>query len=151
MEVARRFWRGRIAPVLSALAARMGDALEEWAFRLSLAFDVLAGRLPASPPRRWWNRAQEPPTLIDAFDWTDERLIFSVLVWPSLEDDGDHAARLRQVYAVLHAGATDMNWSTRYGVHEDLRWDAPRGVWVCSDGFAYDGSRLYGYSRAGSA
>ena len=30
-----------------------------------------------------------------------------------------------------------------------LRWDPDRQVWVGEDGFAYDGERLYAYSRAG--
>lgn len=45
--------------------------------------------------------------------------------------------------------AMDMNWSTRYDVDGDLRWDANREVWVGSDGFAFDGAGLQDYSRGG--
>ena len=142
MEVVRRFWHGRVAPFL-----------EECAFRLALAFDVLVGRVSVERPRRFWNRSLEPPVLINAFDWTDGRLIFSVLVWPSLESDDARAQRerARQVLGVLHAGATEMAWSTRYDVEDGLRWDAERSVWTASDGFAFDGERLFEYSRGGKA
>lgn len=151
----RRVWRERVATPLTALAVRVGDAFEECAFRLELAFDVLVGRVPKVKPRRWWNRQAEPPTLIDVHDWTDERLIYSVLVWPPLEGpaesrERDHHERVHEVLQALHAGATEMAWSTRYDVDEGLRWDAKREVWVASDGFAFDGERLYEYSREGS-
>ena len=156
MEVVRRVWSGRVVPLLTAIAARVGDFFEEWAFRTSLAFDVLAGRLPMVRPRRWWNRATEPPTLIDVYDWTAERLIYSVMVWPRLEDPvqnshRDHRERVRQVLEVLHAGATDMAWCTRYEVDRALRWDHERQVWVGFDGFAFDGGRLREYVRNGTA
>ena len=155
MEVARRIWRERAAPVLAALVGAVVAFAAEAAFRAELAFDVLAGRVPKVAPRRWWNRNAEPPTLIDVHDWTNERLIFSVLVWPPLEEPTatkarDHHDRVHQVIRVLHEGATEMAWSTRYDV-EDLTWDAKREVWVGSDGFAYDGERLFEYSRGGKA
>jgi hypothetical protein len=152
----RQLYRKRVALPLTVLAVRVGDAFEECAFRLALAFEVLVGRLPMVRPRRWWNRATEPPTLIDVRDFTDERLIYSVLVWPPLEGpvesrERDHHERVHQVIRVLHAGATDMAWSTRYGVDEEgLRWDHERGVWEASDGYAFDGERLYEYSREGA-
>ena len=62
----------------------------------------------------------------------------------------DHHERVHQVIRVLHAGATEMAWSTRYDVDDGLTWDAKREVWVGSDGFAYDGERLRSYSRGGS-
>jgi hypothetical protein len=41
------------------------------------------------------------------------------------------------------------------GIGRDIakgeRADADREVWVGSEGFAFDGSRLYGYSRNGTA
>ena len=131
----------------------MGDVLDECAIRLELAFDVLAVMLPRQRPLRFWNRSLEPPVLIDASDWTSERLLFSVLVWPALESDDPRAQheRARQVLEVLHAGATEMAWSSRYDTEDGLTWAADREVWVGSDGFAFDGSRLYEYSRAGEA
>jgi hypothetical protein len=147
VEVARRFWL--------AFANAAGGFLEEAAFRAELAFDVLRGRVPMVRPRRWWNRNAEHPTLVDVHDWTNERLIFSVLVWPPLEEpienrERDHHERVHEIIRVLHAGATEMAWSTRYDVGDGLTWDAGREVWVGSDGFAYDGERLRGYSRAGT-
>jgi hypothetical protein len=147
VEVARRFWL--------AFANAAGGFLEEAAFRAELAFDVLRGRVPMVRPRRWWNRNAETPTLVDVHDWTNERLIFSVLVWPPLEEpmenrERDHHERVHEIIRVLHAGATEMTWSTRYDVDDGLTWDAGREVWVGSDGFAYDGERLRGYSRAGT-
>lgn len=114
-----------------------------------------AGRVPKVRPRRWWNRNAEPPTLVDVHDWTNDRLIFSVLVWPPLEEpiesrERDHHERGHQVIRVLHDGAAEMAWSTRYDVDDGLTWDAKHEVWVGSDGFAYDGERLRSYSRGGS-
>jgi len=40
-------------------------------------------------------------------------------------------------------------WSTRFETDYGLRWDHERGVWADSEGHAYDGERLYGYSRSG--
>lgn len=77
MEVVTRLWL--------AFAGAVGSFLDEAAFRLVLAFDVIAGRKPRRVERRWWNRATEAPVLVDVFDWTDDRLLFSVFVWPSLE------------------------------------------------------------------
>jgi len=129
--------------------------LEEAAFRTSLAWAVLRGRSPQLVERRWWNRSVECPVLTDVYDWTDERLIFSVLVWPSLEVPPEQAsraqeARAQKVLKVIHAGAAEMAWSTRYEVDYGLRWDAERQVWAASDEFAYDGAHLFDYSRSGA-
>ncbi len=125
-----------------AFANAVGGAIEEAAFRAVLAFKVLAGRLPLQVERRWWNRATETPILIDVYDWTDERHIFSVLVWPTLEAPPENAThgqqeRVKQVMRVIHAGAAEMSWSTRYEVDYGLTWDPERQVWVATDGFAY--------------
>jgi hypothetical protein len=77
-----------VVPAWQTFAWALGDFFEEAAFRLVLAFDVIVGRTPRQVERRWWNRAVETPILIDVLDWTDDRLIFSVLVWPSLESPG---------------------------------------------------------------
>jgi hypothetical protein len=50
---------------------------------------------------------------------------------------------------VIAKGASEMMWSTRFEVDYGLRWDHERQVWAASDGFAYDGERLYDYSRRG--
>ncbi len=134
MEVVARWCR--------RFADGVGDFIEEAAFRTSLAWAVLRGRSPKPLEKRWWNRATETPVLIDVYDWTDERHIFSVLVWPALESAPERAAhaqqeRARQVIRVLHAGAAEMAWSTRYEVDYGLRWDHEREVWAADDGFAY--------------
>ena len=121
----------------------------EVAFRTTLAWAVLRGRSPRPIEKRWWNRATEAPVLIDVWDWTNERHIFSVLVWPSLEVPPEKAARAqqeraKQVMRVIHAGAAEMAWSTRYVVDYGLRWDAERQVWEASDGFAFDGAPFAG-------
>jgi hypothetical protein len=145
VEVIRRWWW---ACVLS-----LGALLEEVCFRLVLAAEVLIGRTPRRVERRWWNRATESPVLVDVFDWTTERLLFSVLVWPPLESaahvaERDHRRRLEEVLEAIGKGAAEKMWSTCWQVSE-LVWDNQREVWVDADGHAYDGERLYDYSRGG--
>ncbi len=125
-----------------AFANAVGGFIEEAAFRVVLAWAVLRGKSPKPVEKRWWNRATETPVLVDVYDWTDDRLIFSVLAWPALEGEPRGAARdqqerVEEVLRVLHAGAAEMAWSTRYEVDYGLRWDPDREVWVASDGFAY--------------
>ena len=161
MEVARRLWRSlwqglwreRLAPALTAFAVRVGDAVEEGAFRLFLAYEVLAGRQPQERRRRYWNRARETPVLIDAYDWTDDRLIFSLLVWPVLDSNIHEAPyaqdeRARQVKESFGRVCADLAWSTRFETTYGLEWDPAREVWTDREGHAYDGERLFGYSRA---
>ena len=144
MEVVRRlFYRCAFA---------FGDFLDEAAFRTSLAFDVLRGKVPRQVERRWWNRAAETPVLVDVFDWTDDRLIFSVLVWPSLESSARNAGyaqrdRVEAVTGAIARGAKDKMWSTYWEVDFGLKWDHGREVWVDGDGHAYDGSRFGAGSR----
>jgi hypothetical protein len=147
VEVARRYWY--------AFANAVGAFLEEAAFRASLAWAVLRGKAPKPVEKRWWNRSLETPILIDTYDWVDERLIFSILVWPALEVPPEQAARAQEARAqkvlrVLHAGAAEMAWSTRYEVDYGLKWDHSRQVWAAEDGFAYDGAHLFDYSRSGA-
>ena len=143
MEVVRRWWW--------TFALGLGALLEEACFRLVLAAEVLIGRVPRPAERRWWNRAAEVPTLIDVHDWTSDRLLFSVLVWPPLESDAataerDHRQRVEEVLDAIGRGASEKMWSTYWQVSE-LAWDHKRECWVDGDGHAYDGSRLCEYSR----
>ncbi len=138
----KALYHRRIVPAYLALANALGGFVEEAAFRLALAFNVLVGRAPRRVERRWWNRSRETPILIDVYDWTDDRLIFSVLAWPALEGEPRGAARdqqerVEEVLRVLHAGAAEMAWSTRYEVDYGLRWDHERQVWTATDGYAY--------------
>jgi len=109
MVVVRRLYRERIVPAALWLAALVGGFLEEAIFRLGLAFDVLRGRKPQQLERRWWNRGVEVPTLVDVYDWTTARLLFSVLVWPPLESDlttaeRDHRHRVEEVLEAIAKG-----------------------------------------------
>jgi hypothetical protein len=147
----RDLYYRRIVPAWLGFANGVGGFIEELIFRLVLAFNVLAGRMPIKAERRWWNRAIETPVLVDVYDWTDERLIYSVLVWPSLEsppEDApyDHRERVGEVLETIARGSADKAWSVRWEIDGDLRWDADRQVWVGGDGYAYDGARLTGYS-----
>jgi hypothetical protein len=148
----KALYHRRIVPAWLALANAVGAFLEEVCFRLVLAFNVLADKTPIKAKRRWWNRAIATPVLVDVFDWTDERLIFSVLVWPPLEAESfeayaRHEERVEEVLRVLHAGAAQMARSPRYEIDNSLRWDHERECWVDGDGHAYDAARLYDYSR----
>jgi len=154
VEVARRFWRERAAPFFASVLAALVAFKDEVTFRSSLAWAVLAGRVPVERKRRWWNRAAEAPVLVDVSDWTDERLIFSVLVWPPLESSAhraghDHDARVRDVKEVIERGSLAMAYTTRFDTDYGLRWDVKREAWVASDGHAFDGERLTDYSRGG--
>jgi hypothetical protein len=102
----------------------------------------LRGKSPKPVEKRWWNRASETPVLVDVWDWTNGRHIFSILVWPALEVPPSSAARAQQeraklVRQVIARGAAELTWSTRYEVDYGLRWDHERQVWVATDGFAY--------------
>ena len=135
-----RFWH--------AFANALANFFDEAAFRAGLGFDVILGRLPLEVEKRYWNRSLERPVLIDVFDWTDDRRIFSVLVWPSLESSVesatyDHRERISTVMGAISKGAAEMSWSTRYETDYCLRWDHERRVWTARDGFAYDGQRTH--------
>ena len=138
MEVVVRLWY--------RLAAAVGDFIEEAAARTSLAWAVVRGRSPKPVEKRWWNRATETPVLVDVYDWTTDRLIFSALVWPLLEssprDAGyHHRQRVEEVTEVIAKGAAEKMWSTYWEVSA-LSWEHKRECWVDGDGHAYDGSKF---------
>ena len=161
MEVAKL--RGRLQALWTALARTwltfagvVGDFIEEAAHRVSLAWAVLTGRKPQRVERRWWNRSAETPLLVDWFDWPTDRLLFSVIVWPSLESapetaDDDMRERTEQVLGAIAQGASEKMWSTRWELDHGLWWEHKRECWVDSDGHAYDGSRFGTGSRSKSA
>jgi hypothetical protein len=125
MEVVTRWWL--------AFANAVGGFLDEAAFRISLACRVLLGKSPRPVEKRAWDKDLEVPTLLDFFDWTADRHLFSVLVWPSLEvaeDEADRAQeeRAKQVKQVIIRGASEMAWSTRVEVTYGLAWDSKRKV-----------------------
>ena len=43
--------------------------------------------------RRFWNRGAECLILVDVKDWTDERLIFTCVVWPVLQAEDPNVFR----------------------------------------------------------
>lgn len=138
----------------AVFADAVGSFMEEAAFRVMLAGAVLSGRTPVQVERRLWNRATEAPVLVDAFDWSDDRLIFTLLVWPSLESQPReapyaHERRVREVKESFGKVCQDLAWCTRFETDRGLRWDADREVWIGSDGYAFDGERLRAYSREG--
>ena len=136
-----------------AFANAVGDFFEEAIFRLALAFNVLVGRVPIETEKRLWIRSAETPALLSVFDWSNDRHIFSVLIWPSLEtpaDDADRVfrERVREVKEAIARGAADRALCTRFETDFGLKWDARRQVWVATDGFAYapPGERVGGGS-----
>ncbi len=148
MEVSapKRWWR--------AFADALGSFLDEAAFRVVLACRVIAGRLPLEVERRHWNRSVEAPILVHVCDWTDDRRIFSAVIWPPLESSLEdalrgHRVRVDQVKAVIARGAAEMAYSTRFSTDYGLKFDHERQVWTASDGFAYDASPSEG-ARVGS-
>jgi hypothetical protein len=83
--------RSRFTRWWLAFANAVGDFFEEAIFRLALAFDVLLGRVPQRTDKRPWVRSVETPVLVDCYDRTNDRLVFSVLVWPPLESSRQDA------------------------------------------------------------
>lgn len=126
----------------------MGSFLDECAFRLVLAFNVIVGRLPLEVEKRSWNRSLEAPVVVEVGDWTDNRRIVTVLVWPPLDSPVetaayDHRERVRTVKEAIAKGAAQMAWSTCFQTDYGLSWDPERQVWRASDGFSYDGRRTH--------
>ncbi len=139
--------RSRLTRWWLAFADAVGGFVEELLFRVALAFDVLVGRVPQRTDKREWIRSVETPVLVDCYDWTTDRLIFSVLVWPPLESSRedaiyDHYRRVEGVLDAIAKGAEEKAWSMQWVVDYDLRWDPSRRVWVDNDGHAYDGARF---------
>ena len=135
----RSVWAGALGV---AFADAVAAILDEVGFRVVLAFRALFGLVPIEPERRLWIRSVETPALLNVYDWTDDRHIFSVLIWPPLEtptDDADRVfrERVREVKEAIARGAADRAMCTRFETDYGLRWDHKRQVWVATDGFAY--------------
>jgi hypothetical protein len=145
IDTLRRFWH--------TFANALVSFLEEAAFRIELVWAVILGRVPIERERRLWNRSVESPILVDAYDFTDSRLLFSLLVWPSLESPAhrarrDQEARLREIKESFGNVCTDRAWSVLFQT-QYLEWDSDREAWVSDDGHAYDGARLRDFARSG--
>jgi hypothetical protein len=118
----------------------------------SLSTSFLVGRVPQRAEKRSWVRSVETPVLVDVYSWVDDRLLFSVLVWPPLETPGkdapyEHHQRVEAVLEAIAKGAKEKMWSTYWEVDYGLAWDARRECWVDGDGHRYDGSRFGAGSR----
>jgi hypothetical protein len=153
MGAMRDTYYKRILPLWLAFADAVGGFLEEVAFRVELAFKVLAGRVPIETEKRPWVRSVNRPVLVDAYDWTTDRRLFSVLVWPPLEISLEEASsvhldRLEQVKEVVCRGAAQMAVSLYLETDYGLRWDNDRECWIDSHGHRYDGSRFGAGSRS---
>jgi hypothetical protein len=136
----------RVVQAWFTFARVVGDFLDEAGYRVSLAFRVLFGLVPVEVERRPWNQDAECPVLMDIFDWTQDKLVASVLVWPVLEatpENADEALveRVEQFKGILYKGAADMAISTRVDIDCFLRWDSNRRCWVDDTGYSYDGDR----------
>ena len=147
MEALRGLWRGRVVPAWAAFVGALGSFLDEASFRSRLAWHVLVGRVPDAVRLRGWNRATETPVLVDAHDWTTDRLVFSLLVWPPLDAPAraapyDHDERTRQIKEAFGRVCADRAWSVRFETDYGLRWDHAREVWADSGGHAYDGQKF---------
>ena len=132
----------KLSSLWYAFANAVGGFLEEAAFRLVLAFKVLSGRVPLRTERRSWSKVVEAPVLVDLYDWTNDRRIASVLVWPPLEAEPPeafelHEERVEEVISAISRGAAEKAWCTRWEIDDSLRWDPDRQVWAAQDGFAY--------------
>jgi hypothetical protein len=154
MEVIGRLWGrlwDRLGLLWLAFANTIYGFIEEVDFRVALALRILTGKVPIRSEKRPWIRSVECPILVDVYSWVDERLLFSILVWPSLESDladayVDQHDRLEEILGAFAAGAAEKRWSTYWEV-EHLEWDGYRECWADADGIAYDARRLFAYSR----
>ena len=151
MEVAKRIWE-RLGLAVSGALDAFEDFMDEVSFRAGLAYRILRGRVPLQSEKRPWIRSVEAPTLCDVYSWIDDRLLFSILVWPSLESDRDNALldqreRVEEVLGAFAEGAKEKMWSTYWEVEPNLKWDNSREVWTDYQGHAYDGRRMYAYAR----
>jgi len=143
-----------------ALVESTSSFLDEAGFRMSLGYAVLRGRMPEPVAHRFWNRAVEVPTLLHVRDWTDDRTMVSVIIWPDTrlhqyelvpqlvgeapedrhEDPLDlQHRRVEEVMHVIARGATDL-WHVRFEVDYGLRWVPERQAWLSSNGHLYHSS-----------
>lgn len=130
-----------------ALKQAIKEFTDELVFRARLCWRVASGRLPIEAERRPWDVRADRPVLIDVYDWTNNELVFSVLVWPPLDKDlrNQIAARRALDLRVAHVkdtvlrGAASRKWSMFIETDYGLEWNTARRAWVDSDGHAYEG------------
>jgi len=114
----------------------------------------LVGRVPIEVERRSWVRSIDKPCLVWASDWVTQRVLFSVTVYPPVDEldprraEAAHFERVRQVKEVIARGAGDLRLSLLLETEWDLRWDNGREVWVDGASRAHDASRFGIGSRA---
>jgi hypothetical protein len=135
-----RFWH--------VFANALASFFDEVAFRLALACRVIVGAVPVEVEKRRWVRSVNKPVLIDGHDWTTGRLLFSILVYPAIDEldlsaaEAAHYQRVEQIKQIVARGAGDLRLSLYLETEWDLRWDNGREVWIDGGDYAYDASRF---------
>jgi hypothetical protein len=138
-EALKRLWTGAVD--------WLGALLEEVAFRLEVAFKVLVGRVPLERAQHKWLRHQRTPVEVTVYDWSTNRLLFSVIIWPPLEREGyeyleDFEERIQDIKQVIATGVGERGWSTLLRTNYGLEWDHRREVWTDGQGHHIDGSKF---------
>ena len=135
-----RFWH--------AFVNALANFFDAAAFRTVLACRVIVGAVPVEVGKRRWVRSVDKPVLVDGHDWTTGRLLFSILVYPAIDEldlskaEAAHYQRVEQIKQIVAQGAGDLRLSLYLETEWDLRWDNRREVWIDGDDYAYDASRF---------
>jgi hypothetical protein len=110
----------RLALLFAAFAEAVGSFLDVAAARLTLAFYVLMGWSPPSTDSgRFWNRAIEVPVIVHIKQWSDQRILYSILVWPATEYPEEdaregHQHRVDAIKEAVAKGASEKMWSVQF-------------------------------------
>jgi hypothetical protein len=145
----RRYWH--------AFANAAANFLGEVAFRVGLACRVIVGAVPVEVQKRRWVRSVNKPVLVDGCDWTTNRVLFSIVVYPPVDEldlskaEAAHYRRVNQIKEIVARGAGDLRLSLYLETEWDMEWDIGREVWIDRDGYAYDASRFGVGTRSGSS
>jgi hypothetical protein len=136
----------RFLLLFSAAVEAVGSFFDEAQARVALAFYVLMGWSPRPTENgRLWNKATETPILIHVKEWTDSRLLYTIVCWPATEHAEEDALQAHQhrVTGIMDAvakGATEKMWSVQFEKDYSLRWAPQIGAWVARDGYLYHNS-----------
>ena len=139
-----------------ACANAVANFLDEVAFRVGLACRVIVGAVPVEVEKRPWVRSVNKPVLVDGCDWTTNRVLFSIVVYPPVDEldlskaEAAHYRRVNQIKEIVARGAGDLRFSLYLETEWDMEWDYERVVWIDRDGYAYDASRFGVGTRSGS-
>jgi hypothetical protein len=145
----RRYWH--------AFANAAANFLDEVAFRVGLACRVIVGTVPVEVEKRPWVRSVNKPVLVDGCVWTTNRVLFSIVVYPPVDEldlskaEGAHYRRVNQIKEIVARGAGDLRLSLYLETEWDMDWHNRREVWIDRGGYAYDASRFGVGTRSGSS